>query len=303
MKKRLPTRIITCAAQVIYLQSPEGEIMKHIVKFSGGKDSTAMLLMMLERGLPVDEIIFCDTGLEYPEVYEHIQAVEKFTGRQITVLHPPHTFEYFLADIVKTKGEHAGEHGYGWTRRKDQRWCTGQLKEKVAARYLKNAGEYTLYIGIAADEPSRHYRETAKNIRHLLFEWGITEKMALEYCQSKGFDFGGLYKKFNRLGCWCCPFQTKKVLRILRRDYPALWQEMQRLDSKAPNTFKIGRSIAQYERCFALEDKQIKLFGNYLAHKASLCDLNIDEVKQHYIKYAVQKRKKSDMKKLQGGLF
>lgn len=49
-------------AQVIYLQSHEGEIMKHIVKFSGGKDSTAMLLMMLERGLPVDEIIFCDTG-------------------------------------------------------------------------------------------------------------------------------------------------------------------------------------------------------------------------------------------------
>lgn len=86
-------------AQVIYLQSHEGEIMKHIVKFSGGKDSTAMLLMMLERGLPVDEIIFCDTGLEYPEVYEHIKEVEKFTGRQITVLHPPHTFEYFLPSL------------------------------------------------------------------------------------------------------------------------------------------------------------------------------------------------------------
>lgn len=262
-----------------------------------------MLLMMLERGLPVDEIIFCDTGLEYPEVYEHIKEVEKFTGRQITVLHPPHTFEYFLADIVKTKGEHAGEHGYGWPRRKDQRWCTGQLKEKVAARYLKNAGEYTLYIGIAADEPSRHYRETAKNIRHPLFEWGITEKMALEYCQNQGFDFGGLYKKFKRLGCWCCPFQTKKVLRILRRDYPTLWQEMQRLDAKAPNTFKIGRSIAQYERSFAQEDKQIKLFGNYKAHKVPLCDLNIDEVKQQYIEYTMQKSKKSEMKKLQGGLF
>lgn len=65
--------------------------MKHIVKFSGGKDSTAMLLL-LERGLPVDEIIFCDTGCEYPEVYEHIKAVEKYIGRQITVLHPPHAF-------------------------------------------------------------------------------------------------------------------------------------------------------------------------------------------------------------------
>lgn len=34
--------------------------MKNIVQFSGGKDSTAMLLLLLERGVTVDEIIFCD---------------------------------------------------------------------------------------------------------------------------------------------------------------------------------------------------------------------------------------------------
>ena len=32
--------------------------MKHIVQFSGGKDSTCMLLMMLEKGMQVDEIRF-----------------------------------------------------------------------------------------------------------------------------------------------------------------------------------------------------------------------------------------------------
>ena len=31
---------------------------KHMVSFSGGKDSTAMLLGMLESGMQVDEIIF-----------------------------------------------------------------------------------------------------------------------------------------------------------------------------------------------------------------------------------------------------
>jgi tRNA(Ile)-lysidine synthase TilS/MesJ len=31
---------------------------RHIVSFSGGKDSTAMLLMMIEKGMPIDEIIF-----------------------------------------------------------------------------------------------------------------------------------------------------------------------------------------------------------------------------------------------------
>ena len=277
--------------------------MKHIVKFSGGKDSTAMLLLMLENSLPVDEIIFCDTGLEYPELYKHIAEVERYTGRKITVLQPPHTFEYFLSEVVKTKGEKAGERGYGWPRRKDQRWCTGQLKEKVAARYLKNAGEYTLYIGIAADEPSRHYRKTAKNIYHPLFEWGITEKMALDYYRSKGFTFGGLYDKFKRLGCWCCPFQNKKALRILRKDYPELWQELARIDAKAPNTFKEERSIKQYERIFALEDMQIKLLQDYPADKLPVCKITTDELKRQYMQYAVKNKKNDDYTKLQGKLF
>ncbi len=47
--------------------------MKHIVSFSGGKDSTAMLLMVIEYGMQIDDIIFCDTGKEFPEMYEHIK--------------------------------------------------------------------------------------------------------------------------------------------------------------------------------------------------------------------------------------
>lgn len=52
--------------------------MKHIVQFSGGKDSTCMLLMMLDQNMPVDEIIFCDTGKEFPGMYDHISKVEKY---------------------------------------------------------------------------------------------------------------------------------------------------------------------------------------------------------------------------------
>lgn len=80
--------------------------MKNIVQFSGGKDSTAMLLMMLEKGMPVDEIIFCDTGMEFPEVYQHIKQVEKYIGRKITRLSADYSFEYYLYDIpTKPKKE------------------------------------------------------------------------------------------------------------------------------------------------------------------------------------------------------
>jgi len=51
---------------------------KHIVSFSGGKDSTAMLLRMLENGMKIDEIIYCDTTKEFPNMIEHIEKVKKY---------------------------------------------------------------------------------------------------------------------------------------------------------------------------------------------------------------------------------
>ena len=59
-----------------------------IASFSGGKDSTAMVLHMLELGEQLDEVIFCDTYMEFPEMYEHVRKVRevieahgvKFTG-------------------------------------------------------------------------------------------------------------------------------------------------------------------------------------------------------------------------------
>lgn len=60
----------------------------NVISFSGGKDSTAMLLRMLEEGMPVDLIIYCDTGLEFPAMYDHIAKVEQNIGREITKLKP-----------------------------------------------------------------------------------------------------------------------------------------------------------------------------------------------------------------------
>lgn len=49
-----------------------------VLSFSGGKDSTCLLLMMLEKGMNIDYVLFCDTGMEFPEMYEHIKKVDKY---------------------------------------------------------------------------------------------------------------------------------------------------------------------------------------------------------------------------------
>ena len=67
----------------------------YICSFSGGKDSTAMLLKLIELNYPLDEIIFCDTGMEFDEVMETIQKVEEYIQRPITRLKSKETF-YFI---------------------------------------------------------------------------------------------------------------------------------------------------------------------------------------------------------------
>ena len=57
--------------------------MKHIVSFSGGKDSTAMLLRMLEENMQVDEIIYCDTYKEFPQMYKHIEKIKKYIKEKL----------------------------------------------------------------------------------------------------------------------------------------------------------------------------------------------------------------------------
>ena len=75
----------------------------HLVSFSGGKDSTAMLLGMIERGMKIDCILFCDTGLEFPAMYDHIARLEKDIGMPVTRVRAEKSFEemMFYADIKR----------------------------------------------------------------------------------------------------------------------------------------------------------------------------------------------------------
>ena len=231
---------------------------KHIVQFSGGKDSTAMLLMMLEQGMPIDDIIFCDTTMEFPAMYEHIDKVEKYIGRPITRLKPPHDFIYYFAQHPKKRGKNKGKLGYGWPRMW-ARWCTRLFKIDLTAKYLRCVSEYNLYIGIARDEPKRHEKRM-KNVIHPLYDWGITESMALQYCYNHGFDWSGLYEQFRRVSCWCCPLQSLNELRKLRKFHPELWRKLLKMDDMVEHKFKPDWSVRHLEQRFAMEDRQFSLF-------------------------------------------
>jgi 3'-phosphoadenosine 5'-phosphosulfate sulfotransferase (PAPS reductase)/FAD synthetase len=44
----------------------------NIVGYGGGTNSTAMLIGLYHKGIPVDLILFSDTGGEQPHTYEYL---------------------------------------------------------------------------------------------------------------------------------------------------------------------------------------------------------------------------------------
>lgn len=248
----------------------------HLVSFSGGKDSTAMLLMMKEKGMPIDEVIFCDTGVEFLELYKHVERVESDLGIKITRLKGEHTFEYMLYEyepkrirtaknsgLIRKFGE-AGKRGYGFPSVMS-RWCTKALKIIPTSRHVRKLTlegyNVIQYTGIAADEVRRLNNKNNQGARHPLAEWGMTEKDCLDYCYKKGYDFGGLYTHFNRLGCWCCPLQSMADLTALYQYYPELWQKLRDMQSKTfggRGDFHLGHSVGVNCTVYDLEKKIIE---------------------------------------------
>ena len=177
-------------------------------------------------------------------MYEHIEKVEKYTGRKVTVLHGKHSYEYLLGEVKKSDGT----IGYGHPDMR-RRWCTAALKSAPLKAYLKQYHAVTQYSGISASETIRTERNADGHYRsYPLVEWGMTGADNLRYCRDKGFDWGGLYDDFERASCFVCPLQSLSDLRALYTKYPDLWSKLKELDKKSYRRFKDKYTLAQLEQ-------------------------------------------------------
>ena len=44
-----------------------------------------MLLLMVERGMPIDMVLLADTGMEFPEMYHHWDMIEPVSYTHLTL--------------------------------------------------------------------------------------------------------------------------------------------------------------------------------------------------------------------------
>ena len=244
----------------------------NVVSMSGGKDSTAMLEMMLEHGESIHSVVYCDMGpWEFPAMHDHIKAVEQSTGIPIVRVKPRWDPVYQLIEkpVIKKGSKEIYRLGNNWPSFM-RRWCT---REKMNAlhKYLKSIPGAVSCVGLAADETDRLETSEAKSrkitCRYPLIEYGIKEAQALQYCYDKGYTWDGLYQIFDRVSCFCCPLQRLGELRKLRRYFPDLWSRMLDWDSQLDTSWGVGfrgyQTVHDLERKFHEADRQMDLFPEF----------------------------------------
>ena len=248
--------------------------MKYIASWSGGKDSTASIILAHENNEPLDLIIFSEVMFDKNisgELPEHIDFIKnrciplfKSWGYETKILHANLTYmDMFLRE--PTRGKRFGTGmitGFPMAGK-----CQINRSAKVWAikKFFKNfTEEFIQYIGIAIDEPIRLDR-VARSTNHIPLRqnYGYTEQMAFDIC--KKYDLlSPIYDFAPRGGCWFCPNARDYELRHLRNSHRDLWEKLLELENK-PNL--IGNiwntltqtSIRDKEEQFMWEDKQIKL--------------------------------------------
>lgn len=191
---------------------------RHVVSCSYGKDSTAMLIGMLDRGMQVDDVVFADPLFEFDELYQYKEKVESYTGIKATVLKPDIELYFNWLNGEITRGKSKGKiRGLPLTYYPC--WWSREAKFKPLDKFCK--GHYR-YIGVAYDEQRRIHEK--EGYIYPLNDWKWTEQFCLDYLRDRGLH-NPLYDIFDRLGCWWCPKQSEKSLRALKRSYPDLFEK------------------------------------------------------------------------------
>ncbi len=233
--------------------------------WSGGKDSTASIILEHINGLPQSTIIMSEVmfdrkrGIsgENPQHIDWIHNVaipifEKW-GYKVKVLRADIDYlDLFYGKPVKSpKPERRDKHrGFLLAG-----MCTANrdLKIKPIRKFLKTVeGEYVQYVGIAADEPIRLKRLEGSNRISLLERYGYTEQMAFDLCKSYGL-LSPVYEFSKRGGCWFCPSASFSEIAYIKQRYPELWTELEKL-SHTPNLISYG---FKYRRTFAEVDEEV----------------------------------------------
>lgn len=207
-----------------------------LVNFSGGKDSSAVLLLAKEVTDNV-ELIYMSSGIELPGSIEFVQEEAKRLGLKIHITDPVRDY---LGDF-----EHWVRH-YGYFPACGYAFCSSRLKIRPSRRYLRSVfGRKPMYRlnGVRKSESTRRkkmYKETpairpdgdlaGSFIVQPIQEW--TGQDVKDYLEEKNFVVQKQYSAFGVSGCAYCPFYQVDIFHRILAVYPDIYDNIIKLEDE-----------------------------------------------------------------------
>ena len=191
------------------------------VSFSGGKDSLAafgVAMKALKGGM---ELLFVDTGLEFPETVEYVKSFAEKNDLKIHIARANNAFR----ENVDTFGPPA----------KDFRWCCkvcklGPITDMISNEFPRGTitveGNRMLEsfarskTGFVSKNPFVPNQTTLNPVR----TWNASEIWG--YIWMKGLEYNPLYERdFERIGCYLCASCLASEWKNTERIHPELHKD------------------------------------------------------------------------------
>lgn len=236
-----------------------------VAAYGGGTNSTALLVEYVRRKLPVDLILFADTGGEKPETYQYIKLFSKWLTDngypEIKMVHRVNKDgEQLQLEQQCLEKKMLPSLAYGFKK------CSQKFKRQPQDKFCNNwppakeawkRGEKVVkLIGFDAAESRRaKIKDDEKyTYEYPLIEWNMARDECVASIKAAGLPLPG------KSSCFFCPASKKHEIIALP---PALRERAVAIEQNAKDNLWICKGLGRnfsWQRLLENDDAQLKLF-------------------------------------------